>query len=224
MNTTTDDSKSTSEGSSSRATDSNLRALLDILRAIAQEGLSYSQNEYDTARYEKLLDLAAREYETVLGMPKEEAKALFLKEQGSITPKLGVDSAVVNDKGQILVLKRGDDSWGMPGGWADVGESPFETAERETFEETGLKVKPVGYIAVTYKTPRTYPGFASQVNICVAVEPVSDDQQVTLSHEHSDHMWIDSIDQVTEWHTGQKRLFPRIFAAYRDESFIPNID
>ncbi len=224
MNTTTNDSTPTSEGSTSHATDSNLRALLDILRAMAQEGLSYSQNEYDTARYEKLLELAAGEYETALGIPKEEAKALFLKEQGSITPKLGVDSAVVNDKGQILVLKRGDGSWGMPGGWADVGESPFETAERETFEETGLKVKPVGYIAVTYKTPKNYPGFASQVNICVAVEPVSDDQKVTLSHEHSDHMWIDSIDQVTDWHTGQKRLFPRIFAAYRDKSFIPNID
>lgn len=224
MNATTDDSKPTSEDSSSRVTDSNLRALLDILRAMAQEGLSYSQNAYDTARYEKLLELAVAEYETVLGIPKEEAKALFLKEQGSITPKLGVDSAVVNDKGQILVLKRGDGSWGMPGGWADVGESPFETAKRETLEETGLKVQPVGYIAITHKTPKTYPGFASQVNICVAVEPVSDDQKVTLSHEHSDYMWIDSIDQVTEWHTGQKRLFPRIFTTYRDKSFIPNID
>lgn len=224
MNTTSDERTFASQDALLRVSNGNLRELLDILRAIAQEGLSYSQNEYDTARYEKLLDLAAGEYETALGIPMEEAKALFLKEQGSITPKLGVDSAVVSGKGQVLVLKRGDGSWGMPGGWADVGESPFETAERETFEETGLKVKPVGYIAVTYKTPKTYPGFASQVNICVAVEPVSDDQKVTLSHEHSDYMWIDSIDQVTEWHTGQKRLFPRIFAAYRDKDFIPNIE
>jgi 8-oxo-dGTP pyrophosphatase MutT (NUDIX family) len=191
---------------------------------MAQEGLSYSQNEYDTARYEKLLDLAAAEYETALGVPKEEAKTLFLKEQGSITPKLGVDCAVINDRGQVLVLKRGDGTWGMPGGWADVGESPFETAERETFEETDLTVKPAGYIAITYKTPKTYPGFASQVNICVGVEPVSDNQKVTLSHEHSDYMWIDSIDQVNEWHTGQKRLFPRIFSAYHEKTFIPNID
>ena len=224
MDIISDDRTPAPEGTSLRTSNSNLRELLDILRAMAQEGLSYSQNEYDTARYEKLLDLAAGEYETALGIPKEEARALFLKEQGSITPKLGVDSAVVNENGQILVLKRGDGSWGMPGGWADVGESPFETAERETFEETGLKVKPVGYIAVTYKTPKAYPGFASQVNICVAVGPVSDDQKVTLSHEHSDYMWIDNIDQVTEWHTGQKRLFPCIFAAYRNKSFIPNID
>ena len=223
MNATTTDSKQTPNDSSAHA-NGNLRALLDTLRAIAQEGLSYSQNEYDTARYEKLLELAATEYEIAIGIPREEAKALFLKEQGSITPKVGVDSAVVNDKGQVLVLKRGDGTWGMPGGWADVGESPFESAKRETLEETGLDVKAVGYIAVTYKTPKTYPGFASQVNICVAVEPVSGDQKVSLSHEHSDYKWIDTIDQVTEWHTGQKRLFPRIFAAYREKTFIPNID
>lgn len=223
MNATTTDSKQTPNDSSTNA-NNNLRALLDTLRAIAQEGLSYSQNEYDTARYEKLLELAATEYEVAIGIPREEAKALFLKEQGSITPKVGVDSAVVNDKGQVLVLKRGDGTWGMPGGWADVGESPFESAKRETLEETGLDVKPVGYIAVTYKTPKTYPGFASQVNICVAVEPVSGDQKVSLSHEHSDYKWIDTIDQVAEWHTGQKRLFPRIFAAYRGKTFIPNID
>ena len=203
---------------------SNLRALLDTMRAIAQEGLSYSQNEYDTARYERLLSLASMEYEASLGLPKDEAKALFLKEQGSITPKVGVDSAVINEKGQILVLKRSDSTWGMPGGWADVGESPYETARRETFEETGLTVVPKGYIAVTHKTPETYPGFASQVNICVAVEPIAESQKVTLSHEHSDFRWIDNVDQITEWHAGQKRLFPRIFAAYHQKTFIPNID
>jgi 8-oxo-dGTP pyrophosphatase MutT (NUDIX family) len=224
MNTTPKDSGQASESSLAHDNHNNLRALLDTLRAMAQEGLSYSQNEYDTARYKKLLELAAAEYETIIGIPKEEVKALFLKEQGSITPKIGVDSAVVNQKGQVLVLKRGDGTWGMPGGWADIGESPFETAERETFEETGLSVNPVGYIAVTHKSPKLYPGFASQVNICVAVEPVSVDKKVTLSHEHSDYMWIDSIDQVTEWHTGQKRLFPQIFSAYRDKTFIPNID
>lgn len=207
-----------------RQGDNNLRALLDSLRSIAQEGLSYANNEYDRARYEKLLELAAQEYEGNVGIPKDTAKALFLKEQGSVTPKVGVDSAVINDKGQILVLKRDDGTWGMAGGWADVGESPFETAKRETLEETGLMVTPIGYVAVTHKTPQTHPGFVSQVNICVAVEPVSDKQEITLSHEHSDYKWINNVDQITEWHTGQKRLFPQIFTAYREKTFIPHVD
>lgn len=203
---------------------SNTLLLLDKLRAIAQEGLYYSQNEYDTSRYQKLLELSSAEYETATGISKKDIMEMFLKEQGNITPKLGVDSAITNNKGQILVLERNDDTWGMPGGWADIGESPFETAIRETFEETGLIIKPVGYLAITHKTPQTHPGFASQVNICVTSKPVSKSQEITLSHEHSDFKWIDSIDQITNWHAGQKRLFAQIFATYRDKTFIPNID
>lgn len=32
-------------------------------------------------------------------------------------------------------------TWGLPGGWLEVGETPFEAAEREVAEETGLAVK-----------------------------------------------------------------------------------
>lgn len=32
--------------------------------------------------------------------------------------------------------------WGSPGGWREPGETPLETALRETFEETGLVVDP----------------------------------------------------------------------------------
>jgi 8-oxo-dGTP pyrophosphatase MutT (NUDIX family) len=214
----------TTDSLKTSANDSNLRALLDSLRAIAQEGLSYSQNEYDTARYEKLLDLASMQYADLTGLSKEEIRELFLQEQGSITPKVGVDAAVINDKGSILMLQRGDGSWCMPAGWADVGESPFQTAMRETFEESNLKIMPIGYIGVTYKTPQTHPGFASQVNICVAVAPISSEQKVVLSHEHKDYKWINSIDEIDSWHAGQKRLVEKAFVAYREKSFIPNVD
>jgi 8-oxo-dGTP pyrophosphatase MutT (NUDIX family) len=208
----------------SNANSSNIRALLDSLRAIAQEGLSYSQNEYDTARYEKLLDLTSMQYAELTGISKEEIREMFLGEQGSITPKVGVDAAVVNDKGSILMLQRGDDSWGMPAGWADVGESPYQTAERETLEESGLTITPIGFIGVTHKTPQTHPGAVSQVNICVAVAPVSSDVKVTLSHEHKAYKWINSIDEIDKWHIGQKRLIEKAFVSYKEKSFIPNIE
>jgi 8-oxo-dGTP pyrophosphatase MutT (NUDIX family) len=67
---------------------------------------------------------------------------MYLREHGSITPKVGVDSAVINAEGSVLVLKRGDGAWGIPSSWTDVGESPFQTAQRETFEESRLNVSP----------------------------------------------------------------------------------
>jgi 8-oxo-dGTP pyrophosphatase MutT (NUDIX family) len=58
----------------------------------------------------------------------------------------------------VLVLKRSDNgAWGVPGGWADIDESPFETGVRETREEAGIDIEPIGYIGIARKTPRTFP-------------------------------------------------------------------
>jgi ADP-ribose pyrophosphatase YjhB (NUDIX family) len=56
-----------------------------------------------------------------------------------------VSSAVVlvNDDGRILLLNhilRPASGWGVPGGFLNANEQPHQTAEREVFEETGLKV------------------------------------------------------------------------------------
>ena len=57
-------------------------------------------------------------------------------------PLLLVGSSVIAIKNdQILLQKRVDRGcWGYPGGYMELGETPEETAKREFFEETGLKV------------------------------------------------------------------------------------
>ncbi|MCC6179140.1 MAG: NUDIX domain-containing protein [Chloroflexi bacterium] len=54
--------------------------------------------------------------------------------------------AVVRDAdGRVLLVRqtyhRGGALWGVPGGWLGRGESPHQAAMRETFEETGLRVR-----------------------------------------------------------------------------------
>lgn len=210
-------------------TSGDIRALLDVVRAMAQEGLSYSKSEYDTARYTKLMEVAGKEYSKLTCLSLEVIKETFLKEQGSITPKVGVDAAVVNDEGEILILKRSDNgSWGVPGGWADVDEAPFETAARETREEAGIEIEPIGYIGIACKTPRTFsgwaPGWTSQVNICAAIKPVASDVKVTLSHEHTEYKWISDTAQIDNWNAAHKPLVERALAAYSNQTILPHMD
>lgn len=49
---------------------------------------------------------------------------------------------IFNSKGEILLQKRGDSlKWGLPGGAVELDESFDEAAQREVFEETGLRIK-----------------------------------------------------------------------------------
>nr|WP_289038130.1 NUDIX hydrolase [uncultured Allobacillus sp.] len=48
---------------------------------------------------------------------------------------------IVNDQGEILLQKRHNGQWGLPGGLMDLGESFEAVAKREVFEETGLVVE-----------------------------------------------------------------------------------
>src|SRR5262249_29677048 len=46
---------------------------------------------------------------------------------------------VLNQKGQVALVKNGPDFWGFPKGHIDAGEDALTAAKREIFEETGLK-------------------------------------------------------------------------------------
>ncbi|HOK07603.1 MAG TPA: NUDIX hydrolase [Syntrophales bacterium] len=59
-------------------------------------------------------------------------------------PVVGV-GAVVLREGRVLLVKRGVEPrrglWAVPGGTLRLGETLSEGAERETYEETGVRVK-----------------------------------------------------------------------------------
>ena len=59
---------------------------------------------------------------------------------------------------QILLVKEpGEEGWSLPGGWADVGESPSEAAVRETLEESGYRVRPVRLLAAYDRDRHGHP-------------------------------------------------------------------
>src|SRR5918911_4657285 len=127
------------------------------LQAIAQDGLTYATDEYDAGRYEQVREVAAEILATRSTGELEDARGLLELERGPATPKVDVRAAVF-DGGRILLVKEPDDGgWSLPGGWADVGESPAEAAVREVFEESGYRVRPVRLISALDRDRHGHP-------------------------------------------------------------------
>lgn len=186
-------------------------SLADQVRAIALEGLKFAKDPYDKNRYEKLLHIATTEFSTALDLDFPNLLENFKRELGCMTPKLGVDVAVLNNKEQLLVLNRSDKTgWCLPCGWVDVGETPASAAVREVMEETTLKVEAAGYISISAKGPGQTQNIQHQINIIVFVKLLSDPLSVTLNHEHTDYKWI-SDNSHLQWHSGHDIQADRIF-------------
>ncbi len=67
-------------------------------------------------------------------------------------PRVGIGVMIQNKKGQILLGLRqgshGAGEWCFPGGHLEFGETIFQTAKRETKEETGLIINKFELISV----------------------------------------------------------------------------
>jgi len=125
------------------------------LQAIAQTGLEFARDPYDRERYIAVRTLAAR----IMAQPASAdtlwVEKLFAAETGYATPKVGVRGAVFGEDGRILLVREVADSgrWSLPGGWAEVNQSPSESVVREVLEESGFAVS-VRKLAAVYDRSR----------------------------------------------------------------------
>ncbi len=172
--------------------------LLDQLQHIARNGLTYAKNPYDKERYEKLLEISSQTYGELLEQPAEKFKLAFSSELGHITPKVGADAAIFNDKGEILLMERADTGdWCLPCGWVEALERPSDAAVREVWEETGLIVEVKQLVGVFTRMPS--PKFGPHTMIAVVHLCQVVGGELTLSHEGLDlRYW--PIDEMTNWH------------------------
>lgn len=118
------------------------------IQAIAQTGLTYTEGLYDRERYHALQQIAAEMMAAGSNGDVRQILDLFAQESGYPTPKVDVRGVVFRDDKILLVLERADGRWTLPGGWADVGDSPAECVVREVREESGFEVRAVKLLAV----------------------------------------------------------------------------
>lgn len=176
--------------------------LLDELRTMACNGLTYATNPYDRERYERLLQLTSQSYAEILDLPSAQVREKLRTEVGYITPKVGADAAIFDKGGRILLHLRADDNcWCLPCGWVDANESPIEAAVREVYEETGLHARPLELVDVFTRKAGRYGNLYTMIAVVYLCEVTGG--ELTHSHEGLDlRYW--SIDEVTNWHANHE--------------------
>lgn len=104
--------------------------------------------------------------------------------------RVGV-AALIRRDGKILMGRRmgknGQGTWSPPGGHLDNGETPEETAVRETLEETGLVVTGARFVAFTNDLFPDEPG-KHYLTLWMVVDWQSGEP--VPSNEMTDFIWV----------------------------------
>ncbi|WP_165219323.1 NUDIX hydrolase [Aquisphaera insulae] len=125
--------------------------------AIGQTGLTFNQDPYDRERYEMLRKVAAEMMAEGSGEAMERVAEILGSDAGYATPKVDVRGVVFRDARILLVRERSDGLWTLPGGWADVGDTPAEAIVREIREESGFEARVAKLLAVLDRDRQGHP-------------------------------------------------------------------
>ncbi len=180
-------------------TDKGTLLLLEQLLKMAATGEHYSKDEYNSERYRSLKEIAERLLNAVPGFSQMLISPY--DDKGYITPKVGVNAVIQNEKGEFLLEKRMDDKcWGIPGGWCEVGFTAEENVVREIKEETGFDAEAVKLLHVVSRTPSEKQLFTSY-HILFSCRVLGG--ELKRSHESADVKWL-KMEHVDHWHFDHK--------------------
>lgn len=115
---------------------------VDELRFIASSGLHYTVDGYDKERYERILRIALRLMAELEERSFDELMFDFREDNWlHASPAAGAEAVIVQDEKIMLIKRRDNGLWAVPGGLVEVGETLAEAAERELLEETGIEAQ-----------------------------------------------------------------------------------
>lgn len=124
-------------------------ALADEIAAQAKNGTHWTKDPYDRERFARILTLAAELLGGALGGDPAVAARWYTDEPGTITSKVGVSVAAFDRDGRLLLIQRRDNErWAMPGGIVEYGETLAGAATREVREESGVEVRITALLGV----------------------------------------------------------------------------
>lgn len=175
-----------------------LASFLEQVLATAQAGLTYSRDPFDIGRFHALRDATAALIAEQSAQDPVRIADWIALDSGYPTPKLDVRALILNEQGQLLLVReRSDGCWTLPGGWCDIGDSPAGAVVREVVEETGLVCRAVQLLALFDKLKHPHPPQLPHAHKAFFLCEVVGGQLLTETDETQDAVYF-SIDALPE--------------------------
>jgi ADP-ribose pyrophosphatase YjhB (NUDIX family) len=139
-----------------------MSSLLDLSRrllALSQTGLHFTAEEYDRERYREVGQIATELLAQLSNASPAALAQTWFVEDGYATPKLDVRGVIFRDDRVLMVRERVDGKWTVPGGWADVNDTPSGAVEKEIEQESGFTAKARKLAAVYDRNKHEHPPY-----------------------------------------------------------------
>jgi len=194
------------------------------LQALAQTGLNYTENPFEIERYEAVREIAAEIVAAHIDVDVATVQGLFAGESGYATPKVDVRGIVFRDDAILLVKELRDGLWTLPGGWADVNDSPGEATVREVFEESGYLTRATKLVACYDRHKHGHPPYAFHIYKLffqcelVGGKPANSVETADAAFFHEDEIPSLSLPRVTP------AQIARFFEHYRHPEWPTDFD
>ena len=123
------------------------------IQSIAKTGLVFSKDPYALTNYQQINDLTIEMLEKLMEM--EFNRPNYFSRDIYPTPSVSVRAVILNEKRNkvLMVREANSGAYSFPGGWADLYDSPGQTAINESSQEAGADIELVRLVGVLNRTP-----------------------------------------------------------------------
>lgn len=123
------------------------------IQSIAKIGLVFSKDPYAITNYQQINDLTVEMLEKLIDIKFDRPN--YFSRDIYPTPSVSVRAVILNEKGDkaLFVREANTGTYSFPGGWADLYDSPSQTAINESSQEAGADIKIERLVGVLNRTP-----------------------------------------------------------------------
>lgn len=200
---------------------------LDLARrllALSQSGLHFTPQEYDRERYREIIDIATTLLAAESSQSADRLRSVWFVEDGYATPKIDVRGAIFRDDRVLLVRETADGKWTLPGGWADVNDSPSHAVEKEIEQETGFIARAVKLAALYDRNRHDHPPYLFHAWKAFFICEITGGDART-SHE-TDGVEFFPLDELPELSTGRStaKQIRRMYEHHLNRTWVTEFD